>query len=123
MAVSFDGAPAEQGVVSALHQCDCKVKLHISPAYLMDPMAGVHDQLSRMLLRYSPQLQGVPLAFSKVKLMSQSGVIRHDEPNVHLQVAISALVFAPVLGQQLGTAPPCHIERSAPVGTLVGAAP
>jgi len=92
---------SEVGSGSSLHQCECQVALYISPAYLLDPMAGIHDQLSRMLLKHSRSLNGVPLAFSKVSLVSRHGAIRQDEPHIHLEVALSVLIFAPVVGQTL----------------------
>mmetsp|Transcript_13132 Transcript_13132/g.19786 ORF Transcript_13132/g.19786 Transcript_13132/m.19786 type:complete len:171 (+) Transcript_13132:15-527(+) len=99
--MSINAPDSDQGSSSGLHQCECSMKLYISPAYLMDPMAGVQSQLSHMLLKYTPQLRGVPLAFSKVDLVSDTGFIRHDEPDIHLQASISVLVFAPALHQQL----------------------
>ena len=100
------------GTSLGLHLCECKVKLCINPAYLGDPMAGVYEQLSRMLLKYSSQLQGVPLAFKSVKLASKGGVIRHDEPYVHLRVTMSVLVFTPAPEQQFGALAHSHIARS-----------
>eukprot|EP00966_Prymnesium_polylepis_P002815 64238-Prymnesium_polylepis.1 len=79
--MQVDATSAEQASGSGLYFCECKLRLFISPAYLNDPMAGVHDQLSRMLLKYSPPLSGVPLAFSEVVLVSRQGIIRQDEPH------------------------------------------
>ena len=84
-----------------LHSAECKLRLHMSPAYMMDPHAGIFEILSRSLLRYVDRLQGVVLSFSDVELLDTHGTIVQDQPNIHLNVSMTALLFAPVEGQHL----------------------
>ena len=55
-----------------------------------------------MLSRYIEQLKGVVLAFSDLKLLSQSGIVMGDQPDIHLDVSLTALLFSPAVGQRLG---------------------
>ena len=67
------------------------LKMHLSPAYLNDPMAGIYEQLNRSLLRYVERLQGVLLGFHDVRLKGSHGTILTDAPHVHFVVSFDAV--------------------------------
>ena len=49
-----------------------------------------------MHLRYSPELSGIPLAYSEPTVESSSGRILFDSPFFHVRVSTVFIVFAPV---------------------------
>jgi hypothetical protein len=58
-------------------------------------------EISTMLLRSEPQLGGVPVAFSDVKIIGDSAPIFEDQPHVHLSCAVTFLLFSPAEGQPI----------------------
>lgn len=88
--------------------------LHVHPKYLGDIKGGVKDLLNRALLKYSNKLQGVPLCYDKVEIVSSlkkthqghnadfnTGAILFDNPCVHIPVRVTWLIFAPKAGIRL----------------------
>lgn len=53
--------------------------------------------------RYMPQVDGVVLAHSDLKLLQTSGRIMYDSPYCHFWISVKLLVWRPVKGSTLCT--------------------
>ena len=53
---------------------------------MKDVMQGVYASLNKMLLRYMEQLEGVLVAYTRVRLLNSAGLIKDDSPLVHFYV-------------------------------------
>lgn len=87
--------------VIAIHQ------LHIAPRYLGDLQLGAMEHLDRRLLKFSRELGGIPLAYSKVEINhnqsdeSSSAPILFENPCIHVAVKVYWTVFCPRVGMRL----------------------
>ena len=79
---------------------EVRTKLHLKllPSSLANIHAAVLRELSAMLLRIEPTLGGVPLSFKAMKIEGDSAAIFEDQPQIHLNVVVTFLVFAPEVG-------------------------
>jgi hypothetical protein len=66
---------------------------------ISDVDAAVRKELSGMLLRLDPHLGGVPVTFSKVKILETTAPLFEDHPQILIDVAADFLLFAPQPGQ------------------------
>lgn len=44
------------------------------------------------------------LGYTHMKILDEMGDIMHDNPRIHVPVSVRFIVFAPKVGEQLGTA-------------------
>lgn len=79
------------------------VKEHISllPCYVGKISQGVIEHLNAKVLKYSSQLNGVLLLYSKPVLLQREGQILDEHPHIHFDLSYSAYVFRPLLGSIL----------------------
>jgi DNA-directed RNA polymerase subunit E'/Rpb7 len=75
-----------------------KLHLKLLPSSLANVRAAVLKELSAMLLRIEPTLGGVPLSFKAMKIEGDSAAIFEDQPQIHVKVAVTFLLFAPEEG-------------------------
>ncbi len=99
--------------VTAIH------RIHVAPRFLGNLMEGIKAHLDASLLRYSPKLGGIPLCYSKVKVVSNlnevddsnaaandgattpSAPIIYDNPCVHVCIRVHWALFSPVAGRTI----------------------
>jgi DNA-directed RNA polymerase subunit E'/Rpb7 len=75
-----------------------KLQLKLLPSNLSNIHGAVLRELSFMLLRIEPKLDGVPLSIKSMKIEGDSAPVFEDHPHVHVKVAVTFLVFAPETG-------------------------
>ncbi|KAF9181211.1 hypothetical protein BGZ51_000586 [Haplosporangium sp. Z 767] len=78
-----------------------KLYIHLPPCFATKPIEGVQEQLNGFLMRYIPQVDGVVLAHSDLKLLQSSGKIMYDSPYCHFWISVKLLVWKPVKGSIL----------------------
>ncbi|KAF9149047.1 hypothetical protein BG015_009185 [Linnemannia schmuckeri] len=78
-----------------------KLYIHLPPCFANKPIEGIHEQLNGFLMRYMPQVDGVVLAHSDLKLLQTSGRIMYDSPYCHFWISVKLLVWRPVKGSTL----------------------
>lgn len=80
-----------------------KTRKHISlsPAYIGNVSEGLHEAIRNDLKRYSPALQGIPMAYDKPKCVQRCGYIMDESPYIHFDVEIEYVVFQPKIGSIL----------------------
>lgn len=91
--------------------------LHVAPSYLGDLLAGAKHHLNHSLFKYSRKLQGIPLCYNRVELLSRmpstsvsnpsldteipSAAIVYDNPCVQVPVKVSWTLFSPKRGSRI----------------------
>ncbi|KAG9326492.1 hypothetical protein KVV02_007641 [Mortierella alpina] len=78
-----------------------KLYIHLPPCFATKPVEGIQEQLNGFLMRYMPQVDGVVLAHSDLKLLQSSGRIISDSPYCHFWITVKLLVWKPVKGSSL----------------------
>ncbi|XP_078394984.1 DNA-directed RNA polymerase I subunit RPA43 isoform X1 [Cetorhinus maximus] len=105
----------------------CRRHIALSPLYLKRQRSGIERQLRTELLRFSERshqccsfvpedvfdnpaktgetdslgLQGVPIAYNKVRLIGELGDIYDDQGYIHLNIEADFVIFRPKTGQKL----------------------
>ncbi|XP_067865265.1 DNA-directed RNA polymerase I subunit RPA43 [Heterodontus francisci] len=79
----------------------CRRHIALSPMYLKRQRSGIERQLRTELLRFSESLQGVPIAYDKVRLVGELGDIYDDQGYIHLNIEADFVIFRPKTGQKL----------------------
>lgn len=75
--------------------------LALSPRYLNKKRSGIQEQLNGELLKYSPRLEGVPVAYDNIKIVGELADIHDDEGYVHLNIEVDFVIFQPKCGEKL----------------------
>ncbi|KAF9091356.1 hypothetical protein BGX23_005240 [Mortierella sp. AD031] len=78
-----------------------KLYIHLPPCFSNKPIEGIQEQLNGFLMRYMPQVDGVVLAHSDLKLLQTSARIMYDSPYSHFWISVKLLVWRPVKGAKL----------------------
>ncbi|KAG0319534.1 hypothetical protein BG000_003839 [Podila horticola] len=89
------------GVTGPFVEVTTKIYIHLPPCFATKPVEGIQEQLNGFLMRYMPQVEGVVLAHSDLKLLESSGRIMYDSPYSHFWVSVKLLVWKPVKGSTL----------------------
>ncbi|GCC29137.1 hypothetical protein chiPu_0007574 [Chiloscyllium punctatum] len=90
-----------QSPYSCLVLDTCRRHITLAPVYLKRQRSGIEKQLRMELLRFSESLQGVPIAFDKVRLIGELGDIYDDQGYIHLNIEADFVIFRPKIGQKL----------------------
>ncbi|XP_055505825.1 DNA-directed RNA polymerase I subunit RPA43 [Leucoraja erinacea] len=115
-----------QSPFSCLVLDTCRRHLALCPLYLSRKRSGIERQLKTELLRFSetshqccsfvPEdafdglaktgetsvgLQGVPVAYDKIRLIGELGDIYDDQGYIHLNIEADFVIFRPKIGQKL----------------------
>ncbi|XP_032901913.1 DNA-directed RNA polymerase I subunit RPA43 isoform X2 [Amblyraja radiata] len=90
-----------QSPFSCLVLDTCRRHLALCPLYLNRKRSGIERQLKTELLRFSETLQGVPVAYDKVRLIGELGDIYDDQGYIHLNIEADFVIFRPKIGQKL----------------------
>ncbi|KAF9227244.1 hypothetical protein BS17DRAFT_806452 [Gyrodon lividus] len=75
--------------------------LSIPPVFASDLRVGVEEMLDSMVMRYIPTLQGVLLAHSNLRFLTQTASIRGDCPFAVCNVGFDATVWSPCVSMKL----------------------
>ncbi|XP_040910051.1 DNA-directed RNA polymerase I subunit RPA43 [Toxotes jaculatrix] len=73
----------------------------LPPMYLNKKRTGIQGELEAELLRFSPSLKGVPLAYDNIRIVGHKGDIFDDSGYVHMDIEANFIVFQPKKGQKL----------------------
>ncbi|KAJ3289240.1 hypothetical protein HK104_007636 [Borealophlyctis nickersoniae] len=80
---------------------NAKLFLHLAPHYAGDEQKGVNDFLNKFLMRYMPEVDGVVLAYSHVRMVEDAARIIYDSPFSHFHITVRLTVFAPEVNTNL----------------------
>ena len=94
---------------STFSECRCRLTLHLHPSHLANLMDGIRAHLNGYLLTFQPQLSGLVLAYSDVKLLSHTASIFYDRPYLNFPIQLTLLTLALPPGTQ-------HYGRVSKVG-------
>ena len=86
--------------MKSFSQSRISLKVALLPAESANPIDGIKQQLNKMLLKYSDELNGVPITFSDIQFPpgKEYGRIIGERPWIHVDVATTMLVFTPSVG-------------------------
>jgi DNA-directed RNA polymerase I subunit RPA43 len=89
--------------MEAFSQNKISLKVALLPSESANPIDGIKQQLNKMLLKYSDELQGVPITFNEISFPpgKEHGRIIGERPWIHVDVSTTMLVFTPHLGLTL----------------------
>ncbi|KAJ3400345.1 hypothetical protein HDU80_007065 [Chytriomyces hyalinus] len=85
----------------ALQTINARIYFHLAPCFIGDHLRGVHEQLDSYLMRYIPELKGVPISYSNVHIVEDAGNVLYDSPNTHFNATCRFVLFAPTEGSIL----------------------
>ncbi|KAI8347327.1 hypothetical protein BD560DRAFT_411084 [Blakeslea trispora] len=88
-------------VSSSFSEVVVKLYLHLAPMWSGKTMEGVNEQLNAFLMKYLPDVDGIVLAHSDVKFVTDKGKILYDSPFFHFFVTVKFLVWKPKRGSKL----------------------
>ncbi|KAI8347186.1 hypothetical protein EDC96DRAFT_468115 [Choanephora cucurbitarum] len=88
-------------VSSSFSEVVVKLYLHLAPMWSGKTMEGVNEQLNAFLMKYLPEVDGIVLAHSDVKFVTDKGKILYDSPFFHFFVTVKFLVWKPKRGSKL----------------------
>ncbi|XP_049607202.1 DNA-directed RNA polymerase I subunit RPA43 isoform X2 [Syngnathus scovelli] len=96
---------AASELVSAPYSC-LVMNIHrrhivLPPMYLNKKKTALREELKAELLKFSPSLQGVPLAFDNIQLLSHHGDLYDDSGYIHMEIQANFIIFQPQAGQRL----------------------
>jgi DNA-directed RNA polymerase I subunit RPA43 len=87
--------------IDYLKELTLQMLIHLPPSYLGDIKAGIEYKLNKFLMRYLEPVQGIMLAYSDIKLLSDTGKIIHETPHIHFPIQFKAICFVPTIGSPL----------------------
>ncbi|KAJ2524174.1 hypothetical protein GGH20_004109 [Coemansia sp. RSA 1937] len=89
--------------VSGSSFCESTTRLTVTlaPANSSDHWAGIRETLNGMLLRFVPQIRGVVLGYSNIKVLSKAALLYSDSPFGQLEVSAQLLLWRPISGMSL----------------------
>ncbi|KAJ1567854.1 Etoposide induced 2.4 mRNA, partial [Cladochytrium tenue] len=98
--VGLSGSRRSAAAARACHfrVVSAKLFVHLAPAFAADVWAGVHDHLSRFLMKPMPELGGVLVAYSDVAILEEAGKVMYDSPYVHFHIRATFTLFSPLVG-------------------------
>jgi DNA-directed RNA polymerase I subunit RPA43 len=79
------------------------LKVALRPMHCQRPIEAVKGQLNDLLLKYSEDIQGVPLSYSGLELPRglENGRILAEQPFVHVDLRATVTMFRPVRGLRI----------------------
>merc|ERR1712179_576943 len=72
--------------------------LLLHPKHATNVKKGIIEELDTMLQRNSEALNGIPMAYENIKLLSNYAVLLHDNAYAHVHVSATFYVFTPEVG-------------------------
>ena len=87
----------EKNMISSAGTCflSVEVKEHVilMPSYIGQIKKGIFHKLNQRILEYSPDVQGVIVAYSKPVILQSTAAILEDDPQIHFDVKYHVCVF------------------------------
>ena len=80
---------------------DVRQRMTLLPSYIGRISEGVLEHLNKKVLRYSHDLNGVFLSYTKPLVLQQAGRIIDEHPHIHFDLEYRAYVFKPRVGSVL----------------------
>jgi len=77
------------------------VEIPVPPIHMNDLKSGAMIYLNKYLFTYVPELEGVVLAYRRLKSLSSTGRLLERQPHIMVSVSVHFLVFAPKVGSTL----------------------
>lgn len=87
--------------MTCFHEILVEEHLSLLPSLFGNLSKGITEHLNNKILKYSNDLNGVFLSYSRPILKQKEGKILDEQPHTHLDVTYSATIFRPVLGSAL----------------------
>ncbi|KAI9324006.1 DNA-directed RNA polymerase I complex subunit Rpa43 [Obelidium mucronatum] len=85
----------------SLKTVNVRIYFHLPPCFIGDFLRGVNEQLNSYLMKYIPELKGVPLSYSNVKIEEKVANVLYDSPFCHLHATCTFTLFAPREGSTI----------------------
>ncbi|XP_054620528.1 DNA-directed RNA polymerase I subunit RPA43 [Dunckerocampus dactyliophorus] len=102
---SIPSFAAASELVSAPYSClvmnTHRRHVAMPPLYLNKKRTGLREELDAELLKYSPSLKGVPIAYDNIRIVGQHGGIYDDSGYIHMDIEANFIIFQPMKGQRL----------------------
>ncbi|XP_026206019.1 DNA-directed RNA polymerase I subunit RPA43 [Anabas testudineus] len=102
---SIPSFAAASALLSAPYSClvmnTHRRHITLPPVYLKKKKTGIQEELEAELLKFSPSLTGVPLAYDNIRIVGRHGDIYDDSGYIHMDVEANFIVFQPKKGQKL----------------------
>ncbi|KAI7904285.1 uncharacterized protein BX663DRAFT_432106 [Cokeromyces recurvatus] len=95
------GSPVIQQVSSSFSEIVVKLYLHLAPMWAGKTMEGVIEQLNAFLMKYVPEVDGIVLAHSDIKFVTDKGKIMYESPFSHFFITAKFLIWKPKRGSKL----------------------
>ncbi|WFD00618.1 hypothetical protein MYAM1_003369 [Malassezia yamatoensis] len=87
--------------MGALVKMRARMVLPVPPVWMNEPRKSVCEQLDTLVMRFIPHFEGVLLAYSHARFLTQLGGILGDSAFAEAPIAFDALVWRPVIGMSL----------------------
>lgn len=72
--------------------------IHLLPSKLNNLEEGIRSVLSRMLMRYNNDLEGIVLSYDKLQVLEDNAEIFFERPHLHFKIRFRALMYRPIVG-------------------------
>ncbi|KAH8553322.1 hypothetical protein BGW37DRAFT_257619 [Umbelopsis sp. PMI_123] len=86
---------------SAFSEVSIRLYIHLAPMWVNKPIEGVNEQLNAFLMKYIPEVDGVVVAHSGLRMEAADGRIMYDCPFSHFFIRVKLLVWKPNKGEKL----------------------
>ncbi|KAG1056911.1 hypothetical protein G6F43_001219 [Rhizopus delemar] len=86
---------------SSFSEVVAKIYIHLAPIWAGKAMEGVNEQLNAFLMKHVAEVDGVILAHSDIKFVSDKGKVMYDSPFCHFFISVKFLVWKPKKGTKL----------------------
>ncbi|KAI5450491.1 hypothetical protein NCC49_002948 [Naganishia albida] len=94
-------APKDAHIDSPFLRVNTDIRLSIPPVFATDLNRGAMEMLDSLVMRYTPALQAVLLAYSDIKFADTTANILNDCPFAIADVSFNAVVWSPKIGHRL----------------------
>jgi DNA-directed RNA polymerase subunit E'/Rpb7 len=75
------------------------IQVHLAPKFTNDIRGGINDYLNCLVTKYIPELQGVVIQYSNIKVTKKPIPIKSESPYLHFHVSVEFIVYSPQIGQ------------------------
>lgn len=86
---------------SCFHEVVVKEHISLLPCFVGKLSEGIVEHLNCKVLKYSTDLKGVLLSYSKPTVTHNRGLILDELPHIHLDFTYTGYIFRPALGSVL----------------------
>jgi DNA-directed RNA polymerase subunit E'/Rpb7 len=72
--------------------------IHLLPSKVADLENGIRSVISRVLMSYNNDLEGIIISYDKLQVLEQDAEIFFERPHLHFKVRFRVLLYRPVVG-------------------------